>query len=228
MPAAQPLRAAVAAAMEPAPEERDDSPLQSVTDAALVLPQWSPLRRSGTTEQVDAPHGVVEGAAMEPAPEERDDTAAALLRVSQPPPQWSPLRRSGTTRRPPRARWPAPGRRNGARSGGAGRRCRPPRPRSGRSCRNGARSGGAGRLADTWTWTAKPLAAAMEPAPEERDDPLPRRLHGPVRSVAAMEPAPEERDDCQPIAELVMEALPQWSPLRRSGTTRAYPSRGGR
>ncbi len=240
-------------------------------------PQWSPLRRSGTTA-IPLTYG-----------------------ASVPVPQWSPLRRSGTTSVAPRtcssgasgrngARSGGAGRlglclpitrralcrRNGARSGGAGRPCHDgmqPRPliqpqwsplrRSGttrarRRCtqvrgmsRNGARSGGAGRRGCT-ACCASVTCAAMEPAPEERDDSAGRCACGSpctgrngARSggagrlpliindafdqavAAAMEPAPEERDDRQPFSSgSAPSSSPQGSPLRRSGTTDSAPSCG--
>ncbi len=161
------------------------------------LPQWSPLRRSGTTR----------------TPLSGDSVQAAA-------PQWSPLRRSGTTRHLPAAANPGRPRRNGARSGGAGRpslsryrnraRTRPqwsPLRRSGTTCP--AISGqqlDAGEpqwsplrrsgTTDSFTWTGGAArTAAMEPAPEERDDVVRHRAGSVVIAVAAMEPAPEERDD---------------------------------
>ena len=214
-------------------------------------------------------------------------------------PQWSPLRRSGTTGCRCRARGCWARRRNGTRSGGAGRRT--PMGPARHRVSVGARSGGAGRqvtvvevLFDAVTPQWRPLRrsgrhcpttmrrpasepaamepapeerddavivfappgvaapAAMEPAPEERDDRRRARLEAPQQQ-AAMEPAPEERDDPtgldRPRARLpaAMEpapeerddfglmqsgsltvAAPQWSPLRRSGTTEGHRAAGRR
>ncbi len=230
--------------MEPAPEERDDLPRPARPGPPRLAPQWSPLRRSGTTEDRDTDFASFYLAAMEPAPEERDDRVPArqrqlrgrcrngarsggagrpfVLRCSQCMaylPQWSPLRRSGTT---------------GARGTASAGCCR---------SRNGARSGGAGRLAAPVGHGCGAGPAAMEPAPEERDDRAGRctarcrrgcrngaRSGGAGRhcgglvagqpAAAAMEPAPEERDDSASAAgALAGPGAPQWSPLRRSGTT---------
>ena len=86
------------AAMEPAPQERDDAGCRSRTcRTGLPAPQWSPLLRSGMTSTVRRAFAATGRAAMEPAPQERDDRAAGLLHAAR-----------GTTGR------------NGARSSGAG------------------------------------------------------------------------------------------------------------
>ena len=134
--------------MEPAPEERDDACLSQSRGPLISQPQWSPLRRSGTT--IAALRSTPPGheAAMEPAPEERDDLFTAGASGSR-----------GLGR-------------NGARSGGAGR----PRPRVLRRSPLAAAMEPApeerddlGELALAARRT-RCCAAAMEPAPEERDD----------------------------------------------------------
>ena len=260
------------AAMEPAPEERDDSPSARGCQPRSSSPQWSPLRRSGTTVAQPVPEPGEDAAAMEPAPEERDDVpghqrpAARRRRAAmEPAPEERDDRlvhldrrrradgRNGARSGGAGRRRQAPSRerrhrssRNGARSGGAGRRAQRHRLVGGvRDSRNGARSGGAGRPGHTgrprhWSCAAMEPApeerddrqrhrrrvrrrhAAMEPAPEERDDPRGRPgqesgLH------AAMEPAPEERDDLYGGTRVLTADPPQWSPLRRSGTTRYAP-----
>ena len=62
--------------------------------------------------------------------------------------------------------------------------------------------------------------AAMEPAPQERDDRGSSAAATAERLHAAMEPAPQERDDRAAARGPAPSALPQWSPLLRSGMTR--------
>src|SRR6266542_4373256 len=157
---------------------------------------------------------------MEPALDERGDMPAASAVPASLPPQWSPLSTSGATCRPPR-RCRRPCRRNGARSRRAGR--------------HAGRLGGAGVL-----------AAAMEPALDERGDPVTasaagrsaKRRNG-ARSrragrrgeeraaaflvAAAMEPALDERGDPRTGPGMPLRKEPQWSPLSTSGATCRCP-----
>ncbi len=155
------------AAMEPAPEERDDLDILAGL-ATGVVPQWSPLRRSGTTVSDIVAEFGVDTPQWSPLRRSGTTREAAPGRKAASTPQWSPLRRSGTTSTAARG-CSQPTRRNGARSGGAGRLDTHPSGqtriylpqwsplrRSGTTrgnkcaissfrCRNGARSGGAGR-----------------------------------------------------------------------------------
>ena len=190
------------AAMEPAPEERDDLAGGLRRYSAMLSPQWSPLRRSGTT-------GPFNGYVW------------FVIK-----PQWSPLRRSGTTHVQRRqheaviaaAMEPAPEERDDV-----GPRC--PATRSRRPRRNGARSGGAGRLAICPRLPTPVVLAAMEPAPEERDD---RRSAGTGTGRGAPHPLRRSGTTCPAISGQQLDAgEPQWSPLRRSGTTDSFTWTGG-
>ncbi len=61
--------------------------------------------------------------------------------------------------------------------------------------------------------------AAMEPAPEERDDRHVFRAGRAGGRVAAMEPAPEERDDLALLVEREPHAHAAMEPLLKSGMT---------
>ncbi len=83
--------------MEPAPEERDDAVIVFAPPAWPRQPQWSPLRRSGTTGEELA--WKLRNNKPQWSPLRRSGTT--LQGWTGPvlgyPPQWSPLRRSGTT-----------------------------------------------------------------------------------------------------------------------------------
>src|SRR6266508_300351 len=95
---------------------------------------------------------------------------------------------------------------------------RPRRWRGRSSGRNGARSRRAGRPA-RHAGQAHHLAAAMEPALDERGDPGSGPESGPGAGLAAMEPALDERGDRRGPGRVGDQRMPQWSPLSTSGAT---------
>src|SRR6266567_5044641 len=136
-------------------------------------------------------------AAMEPAPEERDDSGRRARRSCSLPAAMEPApeERDDVQRQQPRLTPVS-------------------RPQWSPLLKSGMTVRHVRRLVDR-------LVAAMEPAPEERDDgAVPAGGYGRGHR-AAMDPAPEERDDQSNLVNAHGSFLPQWSPLLKSGMTRA-------
>ena len=83
--------------------------------AATLLPQWSPVMKTGNTSAPLSVVGVVADASMEPGHEDREYAAYQAYQVCTFSPQWSPVMKTGNTPSPPTGR-PGCRRLNGARS----------------------------------------------------------------------------------------------------------------
>ena len=157
--------------MEPGHEDREDLP-ELLHRGRQLLPQWSPVTKTGKTgRDVDDLTGL-QVAAMEPGHEDREDRADGV-RVAV----------TGCAAMEP------------------GHEDREDGPNV--------------------ALTFAPVIAAMEPGHEDREDA--DRGHQRVEGgQAAMEPGHEDREDLQRWAVTAVEPLmPQWSPVTKTGKTRA-------
>ena len=201
--------------MEPAPEERDDQHGAGWTSNADPPHRARPRGAGRSCAGLTSPVGT-SSTAMEPAPEERDAFSCRSCRGSAD--GRNGARSAGAERITP---IPVTSRvllsRKGARSAGAGRL----RRRSATGASSPSRNAPSPLRRSGTTSRAAALAVTVGMRNRARSGGAGRPAVGAGRADAghdaAMEPAPEERDDALPWVRL--DPRFRWSPLRRSGTT---------
>ena len=71
----------------------------------LFRPQWSPVMKTGNTHLPQLFRGGAKVASMEPGHEDREYADSAVAREELMSPQWSPVMKTGNTARLLRCRW---------------------------------------------------------------------------------------------------------------------------
>ena len=160
-----------------------------------TVPQWSPVMKTGNTFSGLQKPRHLPRASMEPGHEDREyiSTAAGAKYVTWP--QWSPVMKTGNTRRMPR--------------GSTG--TFPASMEPGHEDREYNK--------DFLIAVTKTIAS-MEPGHEDREYGVhPVVVH--VGNGASMEPGHEDREYAASSRQSSFTAAPQWSPVMKTGNTRA-------